>query len=133
MIDFTIPFYLMFISYILNILIANIVSLFVQTYFFLFSNAHFSGLCICCFLKERKCVVCDRAVIGWVSCGNLNGFANLRFCISQLTTDQRLSDCTVIGWNFSCKPQFWVVSLILFFRLVNFNSVLIDNNAFCHL
>merc|ERR1712088_963152 len=21
------------------------------------------GLCICCFLKERKCVVCDRAVI----------------------------------------------------------------------
>ena len=24
-----------------------------------------SGLCVCCFLKERKCVVCDRAVIGW--------------------------------------------------------------------
>merc|ERR1712012_437026 len=22
------------------------------------------GLCVCCFLKERKCVVCDRAVIG---------------------------------------------------------------------
>ena len=129
----------MCISYILNIL-KNSTYCFLYMFNhirsnvdFLFWDALFSGLCICCFLKERKCVVCDRAVIGWVSCGNLNGFANLRFCISQLTTDQRLSDRTVMGWNFYCKPQFWVFSLILFFRLADFNSVVIDNTAFCHL
>ena len=32
--------------------------------FRIFTASFTSGLCVCCFLKERKCVVCDRAVIG---------------------------------------------------------------------